>query len=333
MPEPARSTNADLWTVPVAAATPAPEPRNLTAVNKGWDGAPHYSPDGRFIAYRSQAVPGYESALYRLARVDRQGGEVALPDRPCRVRQLGDRPRLGPGRPPILFQADVAGAHTRSIGSAPRAAPRPAVLTDGTIDGLDGHSRRQGAWSTPAHQGGAAARVCTVPSRAGAEPEQLTHFNADLESEVDIRPGRGDVGAGRRRLQGPGLRHQAPRLRPDPKKYPLILNVHGGPQSPWQDRYRGDWQVYPGKGYVVAFPNPTGSTGFGQDFIDAISLRLGRPGVRRPDEGRPTPWPSSPTWIADRMGAMGWSYGGYMMMWFEGHTDRFQAIASMMGRL
>ena len=59
------------------------------------------------------------------------------------------------------------------------------------------------------------------------------------------------------------------------KKYPLILNVHGGPQSPWRDRYRGDWQVYPGKGYVVAFPNPTGSAGFGQDFVDAISAAIG----------------------------------------------------------
>ena len=117
----------------------------------------------------------------------------------------------------------------------------------------------------------------------------------------------------------------------DPKKkYPLILNVHGGPQSPWRDRYRGDWQVYPGKGYLVAFPNPTGSAGFGQDFVDAIACdwggRVYRDLMRVTDELEKLPYVDS-----ERVGAMGWSYGGYMMMWFAGHTDRFEAIASMMG--
>jgi dipeptidyl aminopeptidase/acylaminoacyl peptidase len=55
------------------------------------------------------------------------------------------------------------------------------------------------------------------------------------------------------------------------KKYPLILNVHGGPQFQWQDSFRGDWQIYPGAGYVVAFANPHGSTGYGQDFTAEIS--------------------------------------------------------------
>jgi dipeptidyl aminopeptidase/acylaminoacyl peptidase len=106
--------------------------------------------------------------------------------------------------------------------------------------------------------------------------------------------------------------------------------VHGGPQSPWKDRYRGDWQVYPGKGYVVAFPNPTGSAGFGQQFIDDIGCdwggRVYRDLMRVTDALEALPYVDE-----DRIGAMGWSYGGYMMMWFAGHTDRFEAIASMMG--
>jgi prolyl oligopeptidase PreP (S9A serine peptidase family) len=55
------------------------------------------------------------------------------------------------------------------------------------------------------------------------------------------------------------------------KKYPLIINIHGGPQIQWADAFRADWQVYPGAGYVVAFPNPHGSTGYGQEFTLAIS--------------------------------------------------------------
>ena len=114
------------------------------------------------------------------------------------------------------------------------------------------------------------------------------------------------------------------------KKYPLILNVHGGPQSQWADAYRGDWQVYPGKGYIVAFPNPTGSTGHGQDFLDAISCdwggRVFQDLTKVADALDQLPYVDT-----EREGAMGWSYGGYMMMWFEGHTKRFAAIASMMG--
>ena len=96
------------------------------------------------------------------------------------------------------------------------------------------------------------------------------------------------------------------------------------------DSYRGDWQVYPGKGYVVAFANPTGSTGRGQDFVDGIGCdwggRVYRDLMKVTDALAALPWIDE-----ERMGAMGWSYGGYMMMWFQGHTDRFKAQAAMMG--
>ena len=114
------------------------------------------------------------------------------------------------------------------------------------------------------------------------------------------------------------------------KKYPLILNVHGGPQSQWADSFRGDWQVYPGKGYVVAFCNPAGSTGYGQAFTDAIAGdwggRVYRDLMKVTDALVALPYVD-----AKRVGVMGWSYGGYMTMWMQGHTDRFQCIASMMG--
>jgi dipeptidyl aminopeptidase/acylaminoacyl peptidase len=114
------------------------------------------------------------------------------------------------------------------------------------------------------------------------------------------------------------------------KKYPLILNVHGGPQSQWSDAFRGDWQVYPAKGYVVAFANPTGSTGFGQDFTDAIASDYGGRVYR--DLMKVTDALQALDYVdKDRTGVMGWSYGGYMSMWIEGHTDRFACNAAMMG--
>ena len=116
------------------------------------------------------------------------------------------------------------------------------------------------------------------------------------------------------------------------KKYPLILNVHGGPQSQWADAFRGDWQVYPGKGYVVAFCNPTGSTGYGQAFTDAIAGdwggRVYRDLMKVTDALEKLPYVDT-----NRIGVMGWSYGGYMMMWMQGHTDRFECHRVDDGRL
>jgi dipeptidyl aminopeptidase/acylaminoacyl peptidase len=88
--------------------------------------------------------------------------------------------------------------------------------------------------------------------------------------------------------------------------------------------------VYPGAGYIVAFPNPHGSTGYGQEFTAAISKdwagKVYDDVMAVADSLAKLPFVD-----AERMGAMGWSYGGYMMMWLEGHTDRFKAIVAMMG--
>jgi dipeptidyl aminopeptidase/acylaminoacyl peptidase len=114
------------------------------------------------------------------------------------------------------------------------------------------------------------------------------------------------------------------------KKYPLILNVHGGPQMQWMDSFRGDWQIYPGSGYVLAFPNPHGSTGYGQEYTAEISTDWG--GLVFDDLMKVTDSLETLPYVdKDRMGAMGWSYGGYMMNWFQAKTKRFKCLASMMG--
>ncbi len=158
--------------------------------------------------------------------------------------------------------------------------------------------------------------------------KRLTTFNKAVEDEVDIRP------AEEMWIDSPtGKKIHTFVVKPhgfDPaKKYPLVLNVHGGPQSQWMDSFRGDWQVYPGCGYVVAFPNPHGSTGYGQEFTHAISRDWA--GKVYEDCLAVTDYMASLPWIdKDRMGAMGWSYGGYMMAWMAGHTDKFKCLVSMM---
>jgi dipeptidyl aminopeptidase/acylaminoacyl peptidase len=96
------------------------------------------------------------------------------------------------------------------------------------------------------------------------------------------------------------------------------------------DSFRGDWQVYPGSGYVVAFPNPHGSTGYGEAYTAEISGdwvgKVFEDLMKVTDALEKLPYVDK-----NKMGAMGWSYGGYMMDWFQAKTKRFKCLASMMG--
>ena len=329
--DPSTSTNADVWRVPVAPDGEITESTatNLTADNDGWDGAPLYSPDGRWIAYLSQATPGYESDLYRLAVIDAASGAVRYLTGHESFDDWIDEIEWGADGRSIVFQGERDGRtplFRLGIGEGGTAGAIDELFTDSYLGGWKLLPSDAVVYT---RRGIGAPPEVFRRSLAGGDSTRLTTFNADLEAEVDIRP------AEEMWVQGAGdYKVQVFLVKPhdfDPsKKYPLILNVHGGPQSMWADSYRGDWQVYPGKGYVLAFANPTGSSGRGQAFLDAIACDWG--GRVFQDLMKVTDALDQLPYVdAKRQGAMGWSYGGYMMMWFEGHTDRFAAIASMMG--
>jgi dipeptidyl aminopeptidase/acylaminoacyl peptidase len=320
---PASSTNNDLWLISLADKQAAA--RNITAANPAYDGSPKYSRDGRFIAYRLQKQPGYESDLFRLALYDRAAGTTSVLTESFRnwvddYAWADDGKALyftGPveGQTPI-YRVDVA---TRGISQ---------VLADKSISAFDIKAKRM-VYSRSSVGAPAEIYGAEINDNRAATPAQLTRVNEAVASQVDIRP------AEQMWVEGAnGKRVHVFVVKPHnfdaSKKYPLILNVHGGPQSQWADSFRGDWQVYPGAGYVVAFPNPHGSTGYGQDYTAAISGDWN--GKVFEDLMKVTSALERLPYVdANRMGAMGWSYGGYMMNWFEGNTDRFKAIATMMG--
>jgi dipeptidyl aminopeptidase/acylaminoacyl peptidase len=320
----ARSTNSDLWLVSLKDATP--QPRNLTAPNRAFDGSPRFSPDGRSIAYRLQTIPGYEADRFRLALYDLQSGQTRVLTESFDnwVEDFEWSPDLKAifflapvqGRTPV-FRLDVSTGRTE------------AVRTDSTIDQfalVPGSTRMLYIRRSTAEP----AEIWATDTGAGsAGARRLSRFHESFQNEVDCRP------AEEMWVEGSGgARIHVFLVKPhgfDPaKKYPLILNVHGGPQMQWTDGFRGDWQVYPGAGYVVAFANPHGSTGYGQAFTAEISGDWG--GRVFEDVMKVTDALQELSYVdPKRMGAMGWSYGGYMMNWMAGHTDRYQAIASMMG--
>jgi dipeptidyl aminopeptidase/acylaminoacyl peptidase len=321
--DPASSTNSDLWLIPLAGKADA---RNMTASNAAFDGSPKYSPDGRYIAYRLQKQPAYESDLFRLAIYDRTA-------RTSRVltesyKNWVDDFQWAPDSSAIYFSGPLEGDIPISRVDLADGRIR-RVLNDHAISEF-AVSRDGGRLVYIRSSVGEPKEIFTTAISSGAaSPQRLSRFNDAVAEEVDIRPAEKVwfEGAG-------GAKVQTFIVKPhdfDPsKKYPLILNVHGGPQSQWADSFRGDWQVYPGAGYVVAFANPHGSTGYGQDFTAQISGDYG--GYVFEDHMKVSDGLAKLPYVdSARMGAMGWSFGGYMMDWFEGHTTRFKALASMMG--
>ena len=117
------------------------------------------------------------------------------------------------------------------------------------------------------------------------------------------------------------------------RRYPFLLLVHGGPQQAWLDVMSASmWtpQIFAANGYVVLALNPHGSTGFGQAFTSQISGDWG--GAVFEDCMKACDWAIAQGLAdPDRMGALGGSFGGYMVNWFLGHTDRFKALVSHAG--
>ena len=279
------------------------------------------------LRWQPQIFAGWEvHRLPRNAARLRVDPRLALYDRATRqttiltesFRNWADESRVSDSRT-IYFLGPVEGRNPvfrLDIGSKQITQ----VLADKTIDASE-FDRNESRLFYVKRGIGEPAEIyaADIVDEKASQPRQLSHFNDALMSEVDIRPAETIWVTG-----ADGVRVQVFIVKPhgfDPsRKYPLILNVHGGPESNWSDAFRGDWQVYPGVGYVVAFPNPHGSTGFGQDYTAEIAGDFG--GKVYEDLMKVTDALEKLPYVdKTRMGAMGWSYGGYMMMWFETHRS------------
>ena len=317
---PAENTNSDLWIVPVTGGNAV----CLTSGNEAWDGSPKYSPDGNYIAYRFQEVPVYESDRFRLGIINRKTGEKQVLtesfDNWVEEYEWASDSKslyfLAPesGYVP-LYNVDLQKRNIKKILGG-KALSSFQINPNGSM---------YYTYSTT----GKPSALYTCTMKKPQNEKQMTFYNTALEDEVDFRPSEAMWVKG---AYGDSVEVFVvkPHGFDSQKKYPLIINVHGGPQMQWMDSYRPDWQVYPGAGYVVAYPNQHGSTGRGQKFCRDISGNWG--GCPYDDVMAVTDMLEKLPYVdKDRMGAMGWSYGGYFMNWLQGHTKRFKCLASMMG--
>lgn len=318
------STNSDVYIVPVAGG-PA---RNITASNKGYDDTPVYTPDGKYIIYRSQATAGFEADRWRLMSFNRSTGtsaellrgfdsgvdEVALsPDGNTIYFTAGDRGYENVYKVPV-----TGGAQQKVAGNI--FASNLAVAPDNTFVFVSS------TMSGPAEifRGNAASVIA------------LTHVNKELMDQARLRPAEEVEWTGALGKKIHGFVVKPVDFDPN-RKYPLIVIIHGGPQSAFNNNwgYRWNPQIFANAGYVVFQPNPRGSTGYGQQFTNEISGDWG---------GKP--YVDIMNGVADvlrrnsfidrtRIGAAGASYGGYMVDWILGHNNdprfRFKTLVSHAG--
>jgi len=320
----ATSTNSDLYLVPALGGASS----CLTCNNKGADASPQFSPDGRYIVYRSQTTPGYESDRWRLMLYDTQTKQAR--ELTTKFDQWVESFTFSPDGKYIYFAAGERGR--QPIYVVPTAGGQAARLLTGFDD--DVQLARDG--KTIIFSRSTAIRPTEIFRATLADPlrvasdgnaiAQVTHENDGFMAQYDLNAAEELTWTGAGDAKISGWLVKPPAFDPA-KKYPLIVLIHGGPQGAWNDSwgYRWNPQIFAAAGYVVFMPNPRGSTGYGQQFVGDISGDWG--GKVYTDIMNGVAHVISLGFVdKERIGAAGGSYGGYMVDWLEGHNNdpRFQ---------
>jgi dipeptidyl aminopeptidase/acylaminoacyl peptidase len=316
------SSVADNTNVDVYVLGPDGSAMHPLTTSRGADNTPRYSPDGKWLAYLSMERPGFEADRQRLLILRRHDGKT----------------ESGP-------PAEVTAGWTLSVGSyawCPDSKCIYAVVEERgreNIHRIDLPSFRHAVAVTS----GVNTNVQVMPDGKGlvylhqsnTQPAEvwvagrpLTHHTDAAVAQLDLRPleeygFRGALGDSVYGwiLKPPGF---------DPgRKYPLVYVIHGGPQGAWDDNWHARWnyQMFAARGYVVAAVNFHGSTGYGQRFTDAISQHWGDYPLEDLMSGLDAV-ARLPYVDSTRMGAAGASYGGYMIYWLAGHTNRFKVLVA-----
>jgi dipeptidyl aminopeptidase/acylaminoacyl peptidase len=313
--------NTDVFVVPVGGG----EARNLTAGNPAQDGGPVWSPDGKTIAYGAEKKAEGWPDQARLAVIDFASGRSTV------LTQALDATAGGwqwaPDGSQIVFSAEVRGRTNLYAVPAAGGAVRE-VHHGGTVAGLA--VARDGQVVFQRHDLNRTPEVAAV-QLDGSGFRYVTTTNDALMADTEMGPVRELTfkGANNDDVQ---LFVVCPPGFDEKKKYPLVQLIHGGPVGTFGDSFSFRWHphAFAAPGYVVAMVNFHGSSSFGQAWVDSI---LGaHPDKPFTDLMKATDYLIAQGYVDEgRMAAAGGSYGGFMVNWIEGHTNRFKALVSHAG--
>lgn len=315
-PAPNRS-NLDVFTVAIGGA----EASNLTADNPANDGSPAYSPDGRYLSYSQQRIKGFYADRMRLMLRERRSGDTRelYPDFD---RSISGALWADNGR---RLYASIDDAGTERVYELPlQGAPRAltgvesvgslALSKSGRLVGL-----RQTFIEPPT--------LVSIDTRRGSTTK-LSTINDALLAATDFGTYESITYTGANGAEIQMWVNYPPGFDKT-KKYPFFMLIHGGPHNAITNgmAFRWNAQVFGSWGYVTAWPNFHGSSGFGQAFTDSINPNW----ADKPYEDviKAAQWFAQQPWIdAERMVAGGGSYGGYLTSLILGREHPFRALVA-----
>ena len=308
------STNGELWSIDRSASPP----KNLTPDNHGDDAQPRPSPDGRYLAWTSQARDGYEADQWKLKIQDRKTGRVTVVDidtddvgsfawrRDSKglVASVVQKARY------LLYAVGLDGKYRR--------------FTDAPVNGGDFDLAPDGTAIVAAAGLTRAPEIFAV--KPGGQPVRLTRFNEEQYRDLNLGTAE-DLWVDAK--DGTKVHSWVVRPANPPAKLPLLVLIHGGPQGSWEDAWSMRWNaaVFAARGYTVLLTDFHGSVGYGQKFKEQISGDWG--GLAYDDVMRATDAAEKLPFVDPaHTCAAGASFGGYMVDWIAGHTDRYKCLVS-----
>jgi dipeptidyl aminopeptidase/acylaminoacyl peptidase len=328
-PDPDATYNTDIWTVSASNTDKGAHPTQITT-NPGADSQATWSPDGKSIAYVTMLDPKlFDYATKHVAIVPSTGGEARI------LTLFLDRnsiePRFTPDSKSVYFIADMDG--TQQLCQLPASFGQVSFQMGHFVCTI--HDRLMVNNYSVGTTGSMAAQIATVdrPDELfmieGNQYKQLTHVNDALFSQLKLSHGDYVHFKSKDGTQISGYLYK-PLNYVSGQKYPTLLIPHGGPQWAYYAEFSHLAQLYAANGYAVLFPNPRGSTGYGQEFCKAIFADWGNKDFQDDmamvdyaiDQGIADP---------DKLGVGGWSYGGISTDFIITQTTRFKAAISGAG--
>ncbi len=323
--EEAWSTNFDLYLAPVDGSS---SPKCLTESNKAWDTQPVFSPDGKTLAYLAMSRPGYEADRFRIVLRNWTNGNERV------LTEEWDR---SPGA--VTWSVDGKTIYT-TAGNWGQNSMFAIETATGKVRTVvkDGHVRAVALAGTRLlfgmdHQRSPVELYSALPS--GSDVRQITRINADKLAKV--RMGESEQFTFKGWNDEAVYAYVVKPVDFDPnKKYPVAFLIHGGPQGSFGNDFHYRWNphAYAGAGYAAVMVDFHGSTGYGQAFCDAIRGDWGGKPLEDLQKGLAAALAKYPWMDGTRVGALGASYGGYMINWIAGNwPDRFRCLVNHDGNL
>ena len=314
----ALSTNNDIFVM-----GPDGSSRQAITANPANDHSPTYSPDGRYIAYLAMEVPGFESDRQQVMLYERATGR--------RTALTTDWDRSvsaivwAPDSRTIFAEVEERGEGV--VYGIPLDTRRPSRLVRGGVNSSVQVSPA-GDFLFFLRQSADAPAEIYRADPAGRGLRAVTRINARALAALDLTPAEPFAFTGARGDSVFGWLMKPPAFSAA-RRYPLAYLIHGGPQGAWLDQWHPRWNYaqFAARGYIVAAVNFHGSTGYGRRFTNSVSRNWG--GLPFEDLMRGLDHLATlPGVDTSRITAAGASYGGYMIYWLAGQTDRFKALVA-----